>query len=208
MERKIFTYALLKSFYDTGRDYIDCFCPFVLNAMRDLGRSDLPTIQERVGQTTGLNIPQYTLKTILKRAKKRGYAKVLGGGKYDVTKDGAQISAELREQESLEQQLGELSTDLAGFLHAHGNRAIDDAQAFSILSDFIQANPILVIEYLNPEIPHLYEVGSRPESGIKKDLLAFFTSLPQTIVSTCAFESEFMLFLTAATELTICRQSS
>ena len=73
MDNQVYTYALMKTFHDMGKDYIDCFLPFVIRVLYDGSEKEIANIQGLVKQETGLEIPQYTLKTILKRARRKKY---------------------------------------------------------------------------------------------------------------------------------------
>lgn len=67
--------AILKVNFDQGRDYIDNFIPFVAECIR-LSPSpvvSLEYVQECIAKSFGFSIPQFILKTILKRAKRRGF---------------------------------------------------------------------------------------------------------------------------------------
>ena len=74
-EQLITSLALLKVNWDRGRDYIENFVPFVVECLR-LAPTDeisLPQVQSAMRENFGLTIPQGALKTILKRASRRGY---------------------------------------------------------------------------------------------------------------------------------------
>ena len=74
MEKIIYTYALVKSLYDKGEDYIDSFWPFTIKAFSSEDITlELKAIQNKLDENDGLKIPLHPLKTILSRAKKREY---------------------------------------------------------------------------------------------------------------------------------------
>ena len=73
MSSLLYSLAILKVEWDAGRDYIQSFLPFVLEALRS---SDKPYIsivevQSFISQEFGLKIPQGALKTILQRSIKK-----------------------------------------------------------------------------------------------------------------------------------------
>ena len=76
-EHVITSLAILKVNWDRGYDYIENFVPFVAECLRIAPQPEvsLPELQAAVFKNFGLRIPQGALKTILRRAVKRGYAK-------------------------------------------------------------------------------------------------------------------------------------
>jgi len=67
--------AILKVNWDHGHDYIENFVPFVAECIR-LSSSpviSLEELQQCMKQSFGLEVPQFALKTILKRVSKRGF---------------------------------------------------------------------------------------------------------------------------------------
>lgn len=74
MENLILTYFLIKVFFDTDedQDYVDTFIPFVLNVLnKDCISFD--KIQTAIESEYYLKIPLHTLRTIIKRARNKGY---------------------------------------------------------------------------------------------------------------------------------------
>ncbi|HEY7875904.1 MAG TPA: hypothetical protein VIG64_12375 [Actinomycetota bacterium] len=70
----IYTYALLKVYYDEGKDYIDAFTPLILSVLPDDGRMiDLNELQERVRAATQMVIPELALGVIATRVKRSGF---------------------------------------------------------------------------------------------------------------------------------------
>ena len=74
MTKSLYTYSMVRTFFDKGEDYIDSFWPFVLKVLPE-DRSFVPisAIQDQVKEKYGLEIPQHSLSVILTRAKRRNY---------------------------------------------------------------------------------------------------------------------------------------
>jgi len=74
MSRELYTYAMAKTLYEQRKDYIDTFYPFVLKILPD-DKSPLKigAIQSKVKDKFALDIPEHSLKSIITRAKKKGY---------------------------------------------------------------------------------------------------------------------------------------
>jgi len=75
MSSVISSLAILKVEWDAGRDYIDSFLPFVLEAVRatDNPIVSLSEVDSFLREEFGLSVPHAALKTILQRAVKNGY---------------------------------------------------------------------------------------------------------------------------------------
>ena len=81
--RGLATVAILKANFDKGKDHLEMFLPFLVDSMARIPRDDFTTheLQERLREAHGLSVPQGALKTLLTRAKKRGFVR-REGGKY------------------------------------------------------------------------------------------------------------------------------
>lgn len=152
MDNQVYTYALVKSFYDAGKDYIDCFAPFVAQALSEGAAAHLADIQASIKQRAGITIPQYTLKTILRRSKKRGYVDSLGHGQYKITERGSRLLESLDTQEVVQRKLDALSSNFSLFLTSRSDISIDTTEAFILLRKFIESNLLVALDYLNPSI--------------------------------------------------------
>jgi hypothetical protein len=66
--------AILEVNWDRGNDYIEGFVPFVAEALRLTPQNEvaLGQLQQTIRESSGLNIPQSALMTILARARKQG----------------------------------------------------------------------------------------------------------------------------------------
>jgi len=67
--------AILLVNWDQGKDYIDNFVPFVGQCIISLRPEvvSVQQVQEKMLHDYGLQVPQNTIKSILRKAKKRGY---------------------------------------------------------------------------------------------------------------------------------------
>jgi hypothetical protein len=74
-EKLITTLAILKVNADRGRDYIDYFVPFVAECLRASSHDavSLAEVRDELVRRFGIAIPLGALKTILKRAARKGY---------------------------------------------------------------------------------------------------------------------------------------
>jgi len=170
MDNQVYTYALVKSFYDTGKDYIDCFAPFIVQTLPEGTVKHLTDIQDSVKEITGITIPQYTLKTILKRSRKRGYIDSLGYGRYKITRKGSAFLQSLDTQDTVQRKLNALSSHFNVFLTSHLHKAFDNSEAFALLRMFIESNLILALDYLNPDIEHPSRTSLGLHTSVEKHI--------------------------------------
>lgn len=72
--------AILLVNWDEGKDYIDNLVPFLGQCIIDLNPEVVssPELQEKLHRDYGLRVPQNTIKSILKKAEKRGYVQRMG----------------------------------------------------------------------------------------------------------------------------------
>ena len=72
--------AILLVNWDQGRDYIDNFVPFVGQCIIGLNPEVVSSqeLQERLHRDYGLQVPHNTIKSILKKAERRGYVRRTG----------------------------------------------------------------------------------------------------------------------------------
>jgi predicted nucleic acid-binding protein len=177
MDNQVYTYALMKSLYDMGKDYIDCFSPFVLKVLSDGTIKHTGDIQSLVVETTGIAIPQYTLKTILKRCSKNNYVDSLGHGQYKIAENGSNFLDSLDTQDIVQRKLNALSNDLSSFLTSRMDKIVDHSEAFSLLRRFIEANLLLTLEQLNPEIEGPPKTSEGLNKNIEKHLINYIEHL-------------------------------
>jgi hypothetical protein len=73
--------ALLKVFWDSHKDYVDNFVPFVCECLRLAPQDEvsLPALQKSLKDNFGLEMPQGAIKTVVRKAKKYGLVEIQHG---------------------------------------------------------------------------------------------------------------------------------
>ena len=72
MNSQLFTYSLIRTLYDQGKDYIDSFWPLVVKVLPIDGIGiPLETIQSKIKERYSILIPQHSLRTIITRAARK-----------------------------------------------------------------------------------------------------------------------------------------
>ena len=144
--RGLATIAFLKARFDAGMDHLDMFQPFVEDAIRHYEEDDIDVagVQDAVRDLTGLSIPADIVKTLLRRATKKGLL-TRGGGRYLRTQhydEDPELAARI-------QELGLAHLDLAErlrqFAARRGEELESDDDALAALTRFLDANHIGVV---------------------------------------------------------------
>ncbi len=184
MNKLLLTYALAKSLYERGSDYLDTFWPFVLKVLpQEKSHAKLDSIQEKVRGRFGLDIPEYSLRTIVNRAKAKGYVEKLKQGKliqeqdrFRLTDRGVAYLGQLEPESEANRRINELLVDIRN----HLNKVKEDSQlslddTYKIVLNFINENIYSIVEFFNPdtEITKL----AIPDKQVRKyenDLVQYF----------------------------------
>ena len=112
MRREIYTYALVKSLYNSGEDYIDAFWPIVIRVMpQNFKLIKLPEIRDILKSECGIEIPFHALEAILGRARKKKYIEKKGG-KYKLTQEGLKYIEQQETEREVERRINELLEDI------------------------------------------------------------------------------------------------
>lgn len=185
LEHVISGLAILKVNWDTNRDYIDSFVPFVADCLRASERDEVTLIevQRAIIDTFGLRIPQGALKTILKRVARADLVRLENGiyhrnfarlGEFDISAHRAQAS---RQCEALIKKLIDYSKNqfqvnwpreeaevaLLSFVEKH---------SIPILSAVVDNQPI--IAPVNPTQQSEYIVGNFIKNLSEEDPDGFY----------------------------------
>ena len=122
MLKSIYTYALIKSLYDQGQDYVDSFWPFAVKIFpADKKPLYLNSIQKNIGDNFSLIIPLHTLKTILNRAKERGYLiKNIKRKTYKLTEKGVDYKDKFENDKDVDRRINSLFNEIQRYEQSKG----------------------------------------------------------------------------------------
>jgi hypothetical protein len=97
--------AILLVNWDEGKEYIDNFVPFVGQCIIALNPEVVSAqeLQEKLHRDYGLQVPQNTIKSILKKAEKKGYVQKAGEAYVPNFEALRTLNFETKRQESLRQ---------------------------------------------------------------------------------------------------------
>gem|GEM_PF-799016 len=173
MDNRIYTYALINALYNSRKDYIECFLPFIIKELHDGQKRPLDAIQDLIKTRTGLQIPKYSLKTILKRCRKRGYVKNLGRSQYIITQKGVGIADSLTDEYAIQRKLNALNDNLCAFILDRSGKTIDKVEAFDFLRKFVEKNIVSALDYLNPEFLDAFDSDIRISTNYEKYIVEY-----------------------------------
>ena len=158
--RAIASLAVLRVNWDEeGRDYLENFSPFLVEALRasDDDRVSLPEVAGRVRGLVGFEVPQGVLKTLLRRAAKRGYVRKQHGVFH--------VDREALPSEPLAKREGDLRREceaLVGKLQAYAGAE------FGVTWSGMEAERALlgVVEPFAASLLHAARRGDRPVAPV------------------------------------------
>ena len=184
MNKLIYTYALIRSLYDQGDDYIDSFWPFAIQVLEEKEYIDTPSIQFKIVEKCGFTIPLHVLGIILKRARRKEYLdykyESSEGQKkecYRLTPKGARYLKELEAQEDVEERIAILISDIPSYYREKGVD-INDGQVLDLLTSVFQENQQSLEEFINPS--KVFEQDSTIPKEDIHILIDYFKCVEQT----------------------------
>ena len=150
MEKIIYTYALAKSLYDQGEDYIDAFWPLALRVF-DINKKYLRliSIQDLIKNDLELNIPLYSLETILKRAEKNGYLTKKHRNHFEITESGLKYINNFKTNREVERKLNALFKDIKDFIKSKFNLEKEIKEIKISILELFNKNLTLLVEYFS-----------------------------------------------------------
>lgn len=147
MEKLIYTYALAKSLYDQGKDYIDAFWPLTLRVFNINKKSlKLISIQGLIKNDLELNIPLHSLETILNRAEKNGYLAKKHRHHFEITESGLKYINNFKTNKEVERKLNALFKDIKDFIKSKFNLQKEIKEIKISILELITKNINLLIE--------------------------------------------------------------
>jgi len=152
----IYTYALIKTLYDQGQDYIDSFWPFVVKVIPSNQSVTSSSIQRNLRRRFNLNVPLHVLELVLARAKTRNHIRkekdeLTSSMKYGLTKTGLNYSAKLETDREVDRRINALLDSIRKFFERKGV-SISLNQIRRLLTYFLEKNIDLVVERINPAV--------------------------------------------------------
>ncbi len=144
----IYTYALLKTLYDKGEDYIDSFWPFILKLLEKHGSIKKDDLSEMLSKEYGFSMPTHVFETIYTRLGNKKY--VNKSGRYcELNSKGKLYLDKLEDEKMLEREINSLIEDIYEFSISKDyeiSREKIEILLYSVLND----NILDIIYCINP----------------------------------------------------------
>lgn len=147
MSQRIFTYSLIRAYYDEGKDYIDSFWPFVVKSLEKDNPLTVQSLQEKILITFSLPIPVHSLKVILTRATRNGYI-TQRNNKIELTDAGLGYQKGIEIPRDVERRLNDLIDDAKKFLKTNHKIDISLEELKNDLEGFLKTNADLIEQYM------------------------------------------------------------
>jgi len=151
MSKLIYTYALIKAFYDQGKDFIDAFWPFAIKIIPFDDFVFINEIKSNLNRQFSLNIPLHVLEVILTRAKRKKFLvqeKISGRKRYKLTKEGVEYINKLESEREVERRINSFLADVKDFFKNKGI-VISVDRLYSLMLSIIHNNLDLFVEFIN-----------------------------------------------------------
>ncbi len=144
----LINYALIKSFYEEKRDYIDIFVPFLLKVLINENKPlKIETIQTDFKNLFDMDIPIYTLNTIISRAKKLEYIS-MQNEYYNIEEKGKKFILEkFKSEDEMNRKTNSLIDDIIIFINKKYCINFNNNDILNILQSFFKKNSIFLIEF-------------------------------------------------------------
>lgn len=143
----LYTYAIAKTLYEKFGDYIDTFYAFVLKVLpEDRTPVDFSYIQKNIEQNSGMFIPEFSLTSIITRAKRKGYL-IEQAGYVKLTDKGDKYVQNLESEGDVNRRVNELLEDIKLYLN---EPHLKIEEVYKIILCFINENIDPIIDFFNP----------------------------------------------------------
>jgi len=134
----LYTYGMIRVFYNAGTDYIDSFIPFVLNVISDNNKYKHLDVKNKINQEYGLVIPEYSLDVIINRAHKKQYL-MRTGKTVMILEEGKKLWESFSSDRETVRRINELVVDSHKYITSK-KIEISEADVYKYLFAFIKDN--------------------------------------------------------------------
>jgi hypothetical protein len=180
LSTQLYTYSLIRSLYDQGHDIIDSFWPLVINVLpQDKSPSAVEKVQAEIEKNYGLNIPQYSLSTIITRASRKGFI-ARSQKAIALTQDGLEYFFQKIEPErEAKRRVNELLEDAKAFM----SESINPSPSPDAMKEMIQGFVLENLETLGQFFTGVTEIETTHKefsTDAESVLLDYFAKVEKT----------------------------
>jgi len=150
MANQIYTYSLIRAYYDAGEDYIDSFWPFIVCVLSKDHKFSIDTIQKKISDKYSLIVPIHTLKVILTRAKRADYL-IQAQQQIFLTQKGVEYQQNLEIPRDVERRINSFVGECKQYLEERHKLQITSEDLNDRIESFLKTNSQLVEEYFSQQ---------------------------------------------------------
>lgn len=147
MTQKIFTYSLIRAYYDEGKDYIDSFWPFVVMSIRKNEVLKTQDLQKRILDDFSLPIPIHSLNVILTRARRKGYV-TQKNNQVELLDSGVKYQEGLEIPRDVERRVNQFLDEALEYLRIQHRISTTQDELRRVLENFLKTNAEFVEYYM------------------------------------------------------------
>ena len=187
--KRLYTYSMVRTFYDRGNDYIDSFWPFVVSAFPSATDTSVSfeDLQKLIEVKTTLRIPLHSLTTIIKRAKRKGF---VSESKHacSLTESGYEYQKKMEIMPDVQQRINASVDDLKQFLSKNTKIVMSSEETAARLETFIRNNIEYFLQFVIPNTAtapdrSVIEAEQPVEFAIMKYLIDVEQSKPEVFTT-------------------------
>lgn len=177
MESLLYSYALAKSLYETNKDYLDTFVPFVCITLESeqSGLGIFP-IKDRLKERFKIDIPDHVVGEICNRGVVKEYLS-RQGREYTVTDEGQSYIQELLKERDVERKANHLGKHFAEYLKRKSHKDVGSDDALKLLTSFINRNLGPLTSFL--QSPQL-ELENGDNDSYTRMIIKFITEIEES----------------------------
>jgi hypothetical protein len=151
MTNQIYTYSLIRAYYDAGEDYIDSFWPFIVCILTKDQEMSIITLQTMLSEKYSLAVPIHSLNVILTRAKRKNYI-TQNRKQIWLTKKGFEYQQSLELPRDVERRINCFIEECKQYLNETHDLIITSKELHKKIEIFLKTNSKLVEEYFSQQI--------------------------------------------------------
>ncbi len=150
--RDFYTYSMMQTLYEWKKSYLETFFPFIMNSIDIINWTKLKKIQNDIKNRYYLNIPNFTIKDILKKLDKQN--KII----YDEKSDIIQLTEKWKKEKidsidlnkDIYFELERLFESIRLYIYKDNNIRYEDDIIYKTLQDIINNNFYNFFEFFSP----------------------------------------------------------
>lgn len=150
MERTIYNYALIKSLYDHGCDFLDCFLSLILSVIPENNFTNIEYISNQIKTRFNVEMPAHVLESLIKKAGRQMLIEQKDMGRsFKLSEKGKKRLNKFKDEPDVERHINSFLADMGQFFRKR-NVAAAREELYSDLLIFLNNNVRYLKEFINP----------------------------------------------------------